>query len=706
MKNTDFHIYFVLIITLCIGCTSVGSDESRSAGNSIEFDDGIPPVFKNYIDRINYDSLSGYKPEVTFRKFSDELIKVSMTWHLSDTVGQDDWQLNIYPEFTPDFHWTPHITPTDEHIISQHVFRAPALIAASDKKQLIVIPDLDILKKGSPVKWYMDLNAPANRLTLGVSNQEVKEHVLFTRKSGAVFPPGEFRFGFFVMVASDSSGLFNPWRRPLQFFWDRWGKPLYKEGEPIQGNLDPYVRHTYNWAFDTWKESVWQEFSLSGKQVGAPAFIVNVTQSPNYPGEVDEREFRSIWNQAWFSSLRSAQGVFRYARRTGNEELLKKANMTKELALSFPQKEGFFPALIATEMERVEKDGETYNRSRGWDTYYFGNSNRNPYTRDPQEAPYHILDMSWTAYLMLTWYDELEKDSRLLAYATRYANSLIKLQDENGFFPGWLSTDSLEPLEHLNQSPETSMSATFLLKLYELTGDKKYFNSAIKAMDAVIENIIPEGRWEDYETYWSCNRYGAEDLVNKKVERNNMYKQNNFSMYWTAEALLNAYWVTKEKKYLEYGQRTLDELLMTQASWQPPYMYISTLGGFGVMNADGEWNDSRQSLFSELIVKYGKVLDKEEYIQRGLAALRASFVMMYAPENPKTREQWEKKWPFFGEEDYGFMMENYGHVGITSPDGVGIGSFTIYDWGNGAASEAYNRMVDHFGKEFINDRIN
>jgi hypothetical protein len=74
---------------------------------------------------------------------------------------------------------------------------------------------------------------------------------------------------------------------------------------------------------------------------------------------------------------------------------------------------------------------------------------------------------------------------------------------------------------------------------------------------------------------------------------------------------------------------------------------------------------------------------------------------MYCPENPKTKEQWEKRWDFFGKEDYGFMMENYGHGGTSSATGVGIGEFTIYDWGNGAAAEAYNRMLDHYGKEFM-----
>jgi hypothetical protein len=149
----------------------------------------------------------------------------------------------------------------------------------------------------------------------------------------------------------------------------------------------------------------------------------------------------------------------------------------------------------------------------------------------------------------------------------------------------------------------------------------------------------------------------------------------------------------------------LDELLMYQAAWQPPFIPINALGGFGVMNADGEWNDSRQSLFAELIVLYGKALNNEEYIQRGLAALRASFVMMYCPENPETKAQWEKVYPFFNERDYGFMMENYGHGGETNNQGLGIGEFTIYDWGNGAAAEAYNRMLDHLGEAIVNGEL-
>ncbi|MCG2462378.1 glycoside hydrolase family 88 protein [Flavobacteriaceae bacterium F89] len=684
---------FLSISLLFVSCADNGKEPSIL--------DSIPPDISKFINNIKIESLGTYKPIISVDKVSGTIATVHLKYEIKDTLRQNDWHVEITPNFKPDFHWAPHLTPTDEHIIAQHVFRAPTLIVSGEGKQLVVMPDLDLLEKGTPVKWYMDMDAPRNKLTLGLSDYRVEEHVLFKRKDGATYLPQKLEFSFTIMVSDKPEEIKNPWRKPLAYFWRNWGAPLYESVKPLNTDLELFVKHTYDWAFNSWKDAVWQEFELNGKKVGAPVFIVNITQSPNYPGEVNEREFRSIWNQAWFSSLRSASGLYRYARSTKNTELMEKARMGKELALSFPQKKGFFKGLIATEMEEVIIDGEKYKRSKGWKTHYFGNSNRNPYTGDPKMAPYHILDMSWTAYLMLTWYDELEKDERLLKYATDYADALLSTQDMEGFFPGWLSLDSLEPMQHLNRSPETSMSVTFLLKFFELTKDKKYLDPALKAMKAVMNNIVPKGRWEDFETYWSCSRYGSDNLVNKKVERNDMYKQNNFSMYWTAEALFNCYKITGDKKYIENGQRTLDEMLMTQAIWQPPYMYVSTLGGFGVMNADGEWNDSRQSLFSELILKYGKELDNEEYVQRGIAALKASFVMMYCSENLKTKEQWERKWNFFGKEEYGFMMENYGHDGTTSETGIGIGEFTIYDWGNGAASEAYNRILDHFGEDLM-----
>ncbi|WP_158655826.1 hypothetical protein [Sphingobacterium sp. HMA12] len=662
-----------------------------------------PGKISPLIKAIEVDRIGGQLPELSYEKIGRQVVKVKVSLNLPQDMNCADWQIRILPAFQPNFHWAPHLTPSDDHIIAQHVFRAPMMMLADQRKQLVIIPDVDLLNRTLARDWYMDMDAERNQLTLGRSLAQVAEHVLFKRKSGNTYASGKFEFAFYVLSFDDREVADNPFRRPLAFYWKKWGEGLFDQGEPISGDLETYVRHSYHWAFQSWVKQVWQSFEINGKKVGAPTFIVNTTQSPNYPGKTTEREFRSIWNQAWFSSLRSASGLYRFAKRTGNQDLLDKANLTKELTLSYPKKKGFFYGLIGTEMEdTTDGDGTKKSlRSKGWAHYYWGNSNRNPYTWDARKSPFHILDMSWTALLMLRWYDELEKDPRLLAYAEDYGKSLLEVQSANGFFPGWLDVETLKPLAHLNESPESALSVTFLLMLYRITQKEEYKLAALKAMQAIMREIIPDGRWEDFETYWSCSRIGSEDWVGKKVSRNDMYKQNNFSMFWTAEALLECYQVTKSKEYLKTGQRTLDELLMTQAAWQPHFIPIKALGGFGVMNADGEWNDARQSLFAELIIRYGKELKQKEYLQRGLAALRASFVMMYCPENPDTKAQWEEAWPFFGKEDYGFMMENYGHGGETNAKGLGIGEFTIYDWGNGAAAEAYNRILDHYGTDFI-----
>lgn len=48
--------------------------------------------------------------------------KIHIRFDLKDTVKQDDWQVQIKPAFKPEFNWAPHLTPTVNNIIDQHVF--------------------------------------------------------------------------------------------------------------------------------------------------------------------------------------------------------------------------------------------------------------------------------------------------------------------------------------------------------------------------------------------------------------------------------------------------------------------------------------------------------------------------------------------------------------------------------------------------------
>jgi len=109
------------------------------------------------------------------------------------------------------------------------------------------------------------------------------------------------------------------------------------------------------------------------------------------------------------------------------------------------------------------------------------------------------------------------------------------------------------------------------------------------------------------------------------------------------------------------------------------------------MNADSEWNNARQSLFAPLYLALGRETGDPELTERGLSALRASFSMLYCPENAALARAYERRFPFFGPESYGFMMENQGH-GAAEP----IGTFTIYTWGNGSALAAAATVRDRF----------
>ena len=631
--------------------------------------------------------------------------RVRIAWDVPRDIAQDELAVRFDVEFAPDFWWAPHLTPADGFVIAQHVFRSPALIAGRGPLVFAVVPDLDLVGAKAANPWFLDDDAPRRRMWLGLVKTEIPEHVLFRKAPGLTFAKGTVELGFYVSAYEDPGPVTDPWRPVSAFLWKRWGGPLFSRGQPIAGRIEPYVNTTYDWAFHGgWAKSVWQEFDLGGRRVGAPQFIVNISQSPNYAGPWYQREFRSIWNQAWFSSLRSASGLYRYARRLAGpegEDLLAKAKLTKELALAAPMTDGIFPSVIGAANDIYEIGGRKLARPRGWAEARWSNSDRTPAEHGITSEWFHVLDMSWTALWMLRWYDELEPDARLLDYARAYGDRLLTLQDERGFFPGWLHPTTHAPGPVMNRTPETSLSVTFLLKLAAITGEPKYRQAALRALEAVIREIVPEGNWLDFETFWSCSAWGRDTYLDRKIERNAMHKQNTLSMFWTAEALLAAFRATDEARYLGWGRRTLDELSMAQQVWQPPFIYVPALGGFGVMNADGEWNDSRETLFAELFLDYAQATDEPEYSERAMAALKAGFVMMYCPENPAVKAMWEKVYPWFGPADYGFTMENYGHGGRTSPDGEGMGVFTIYDWGNGAAAEAALRILDHFGPLMI-----
>lgn len=124
----------------------------------------IPAGLAPFVADIVCDRLGDFRPEVEWNwdleENDGELCRIRLRLTPSREIRQDDWRLRLRPGFRPTFHWSPHLTPTDEHIVDQHAFRSPALIVYDGSKLLALVPDLDLLSgKAQPTRWYMDLNA-------------------------------------------------------------------------------------------------------------------------------------------------------------------------------------------------------------------------------------------------------------------------------------------------------------------------------------------------------------------------------------------------------------------------------------------------------------------------------------------------------------------------------------------------------------------
>ena len=91
-------------------------------------------------------------------------------------------------------------------------------------------------------------------------------------------------------------------------------------------------------------------------------------------------------------------------------------------------------------------------------------------------------------------------------------------------------------------------------------------------------------------------------------KRQGLYCQCSFSIYWCCEAFLALYELKGEPRYLEAGEKALAELSLYQQLCRPWGFVPQTLGGFGVMNTDDEWNDARQSLFALTYLRYYRCL--------------------------------------------------------------------------------------------------
>jgi hypothetical protein len=165
--------------------------------------------------------------------------------------------------------------------------------------------------------------------------------------------------------------------------------------------------------------------------------------------------------------------------------------------------------------------------------------------------------------------------------------------------------------------------------------------AAITALSFIDTAIVPERKWYDFETFWSCSpRLIAYDV------RTRQWPANNLALIHAVAAYLEAYNATRDRAYLAKGEALLDYLLLYQQSWTNPALEgltspVMLLGGFTTQNSDAEWSDARESLAGEVIMDYYRATHRAEYLERGVEALRAQFPI--APSENWAHEGYGRK---------------------------------------------------------------
>jgi len=230
----------------------------------------------------------------------------------------------------------------------------------------------------------------------------------------------------------------------------------------------------------------------------------------------------------------------------------------------------------------------------------------------------------------------------------------------------------------------------FMAMLASMDNDEAVLDGARRMADFIEREVIPEHKWIDYETVYSCSRHFGK-LVDPRSGR---YARNSMSIGWATEGARLLYEITGEEKHLELMLRCLDDLLWHQQIWDAPVHSIDTFGGFGSQNTDAEWNDARQGQFAPILLDIYKTTGDPHHFQRGVSAVRSCYTTML---HPAFEEVAPGNMVNYRESDKGAVYENYGHAGF---DNV-IGGYQHADWGAGTAAFATGHALKHYGDVFI-----
>lgn len=559
-----------------------------------------------------------------------------------------------------DFAWLPGLHKKASHVCADHFFRAPLTMVAARGFYAALLPDLDVFSLDRQMPHALDLRVTDTllegpRLSYGLCASDIDEHVYFDhRPEGApLLPPGELLYAFHLQAGRCAS--------PRTVVGDLSSALWSQHGQRLLGAPQPQVL----------------PFAEYGSKY---VFRHELPASVRY-AEVEDAEGAGIENKtrrganfhAWENDMHVGYGLRHYGQKMEDGELQRIANGMLHLMRSAPRREGAFPCIFNFDASAYE--GTLFWTARSADS-------RNGYDTGA---------MGVTIWWLLKWIEDFPELDRqaLLSVAESYCDLLMELQLLSGAIPTYLLAD-LSPAAQLKESATTAISGAVLAQCAYLLKQPEYTRAAIRAGNYIEDHVLPGLNFNDFEAYYSC----SPKPLHAVDYWSGIRPHNNLSMQWACDMYLALFRRTKEVTWLESGEYLLSVLSLYQQVWDPSHLPGNLFGGFGVMNTDGEWNDGRQARFSTTYADYYAATGNAEYLERAIAACRASFALMDTKEN-HANEINSVTMPHMGE-GQGYAPENIHHRGADA--GYGWSGMN-WSGAGGLAASAY--LERHFGSVYV-----
>ncbi|MEO6963937.1 MAG: hypothetical protein ABIY90_18355, partial [Puia sp.] len=590
--------------------------------------------------------------------------KSSMVYHVSDMLTSDGQQelsgidlplsinesAEVMATIKKRFHWLPNINEQSGEIVSDHVFRSPCIIHVLLRHSVVLIPDLDMIGSNYAAAYYLNLEYNAASVTLhyGIADYKTEGHIYYA-KSGKVFRlPKKLKVGFYLLYLNTTDPTIVL-KKTDQFLWEHFAAKYTKDIRPQTIAFERYADAGYQMAL----RNFWVNVDENKGGITLSSFYDSTNKT--YGGRYFHND---LWFQSWFNNMRTAYGLYCWGQQLQRNDWMDKARNIARLLLSSPQNKGWFPTIFDSEAHAWLPSGGREG-----------------------DKEYYMPDNAWTAYWLLRFDNELEHVPQAKTFLLEFASVLLRSQHTDGSFPSYVQASDLEVDSVLDHGAGSAMGAWFLEEMLIRNAipekERAPFMKAVKRCNGfLIKEVLPNQRFEDFESFFSC----SQKPMHYYDSSTTMFSQNTLSMQWCAEALLKGSELFRDLKMLKHAEYCVNILSLYQQVWNPPFISFYAFGGFGAQNSDGEWSDARQAQFADTYLQFFQVTHKKEYLDRAVAACRASFALMVLPENKNICPKNYLGTEVNGELYTGSMAENYGH------DGFDERSYQSgFHWGTGSA---------------------